>query len=301
MYHRTPEWVQLNMGEENALQAIHQKLSAQQAVEKVLAERILIEEIPQGEAMETATNQERPAVSAYADMGELRPELTAEMDHIYKPDAVSATLPKAKSAAFPEKEKIMSNKPAMPVPKINPVSKKGSSDVTKYPEQDKSTALETGTGLQEKPTASASKKTVVMPTAKTNVLKQIKTDPVDYVEARGRVTAFLNKFTYAYEQKDLSRFQSFFADGALEQGKRFEKMLPTYRKTFSLVEVLRYHIYMQSFTVDNTAKSIVVNGAFTASYRLPEKDWGSSSGTIRLVLLDTSRGLLVSKLNYEME
>ena len=360
MYHRTPEWVQLNMGEENTLPAIHRKLGAQQAFEIAMAEKTIIDASPQDEALETAINQEPSAAVAQAAVGDPGLEPAAvETDMIYEPKAVVAALSKAKSASFPEKEKEARKTPAMPEPNVQPVTEATSADPTRHPKQDRSTTLETDAGTQEKPivatsgkiavkpTAKAdvlrqmegaqpsekpvsaavpvlpnqkkpsvlkasagiyekaaavkSKRTGIMPTAKTNVLKQIKTASVEYAEERRRVAAFLNTFTHAYEQKDLNRFQSFFAEGALEQGKRFEEMLPTYRKTFSLVEALRYKIDMQSFTIDDTAKKIVVEGAFTASYRLPEKDWGSSSGSIRLVLLDTPSGLLVSRLDYEKE
>lgn len=354
MYHRTPEWVQSHMGEENALQAIHQKLSTQQAIEKILEEKTQIEEMPQDKALETADNQEPPpAAQAAEDEKGLEPAVRQD----YKDEPAVAALTKAKSATFPEK--VTSDKPATPAPKVQPIKKAASAGVTTHSNQKKPTVLEArastyekpvvvkskkkaimptaGTNVvkqvrkvrpikktvsadktlrpkQSKPTASRDsagtfekpvpakpRKTKIMPTAKTHVLAQLKNDSIDYAGKKKRVAAFLKKYTKAYEQKDLNRFQSFFAEGALEQGRQFEEMLPTYRKTFRLVEALRYHIDMKSFAIDNMSKKICVEGAFTASYRLPEKkDWGSSSGSIRLELLDTPHGLLVCRLDYEM-
>jgi curved DNA-binding protein CbpA len=296
MYHRTPEWVQSHMGDENVLQAIHQKLSTQQAIEATLAEITQIEKMRQNKKLETDINQEPPAVATIAAEG----EPAAELVHKHEPVAVVATLAKAQSATLPEKEIAASNNPAMPAPKVRPIKETVSADVAMRSKQNNPTVLKSGAGLDEELVAVKYKKAAVVPAAKTNVLKQIKNDPADNVGGQRRVIAFINKFTHAYEQKDLNRFQSFFAEGALEQGKRFEEMLPTYRKTFNLVEALRYDIVMQSCTIDNTAKKIMVEGAFTASYRLPKKDWGSSSGYIRLDLLDTPHGLLVCRLDYEM-
>jgi hypothetical protein len=300
LYHRTPEWVQSHMGEENALQAIHQKLSEKQAIEKTLAESAQIEKMPQDKALEKAIEQEPPAVASYAGPCEPGPEPVAGVDHKDEPHAVVAALTKAKIASFPEKEKVTRNKPEMPAPKVQPIEKRVAADVTMRPKQERPTALRTRAGTYEKPAVVKSKKTVIMPTAKTNVLKSIKNGPSYYAEEQRRVAVFLKEYTQAYERKNLDRFKSFFAKGALEQGKQFEKMLPTYRKTFRLVEALRYHIDIQSFQIDNISKKIIVKGAFTASYRLPKKDWGSSSGSIRLELLDTPRGLLVCRLDYEM-
>jgi hypothetical protein len=203
-------------------------------------------------------------------------------------------------ATSTEKENVTTPKPVRPAPNVQPAKKTASADVTLRQGQNELTELEAHAGDGEKPYADKSGKASEMPTTKTNVQKQINNDPVDNVKGQRRVISFINQFTHAYEQKDLKRFQSFFAEGALEQGKRFEEMLPTYRKTFSLVEVLRYDIDMQSCTIDNTTERIMVDGVFRANYRLPKKNWGSRSGSIRLELLDTSRGLLVYRLNYEM-
>jgi hypothetical protein len=307
MYHRTPEWVMLHMGEENALQTIHQKLSAQQAAEKALAERTQIEEMPQDKDL-ILTLKQVPAPAAPLLVESEQPsEPASEGDQKNKPDAVAATLTKTKSATFSKKEKVTSNKLVVPAPKVESVKpmvpsikKTASTDVTMRPRQNKPTALEAGASVYENPAAVKSKSTVAMPTAKPSVLKQVKSDPVDYIEKRRRVTEFLKAYTHAYEQRDLNRFKSFFAKGALEQGKQFEKMLPTYRKTFRLVEALKYHIEIKSLAIDGISKKISVEGVFTAGYRLPEKDWGSRSGSIRLVLLDTPRGLMVSRMDYEM-
>jgi hypothetical protein len=237
MYHRTPEWVQSHMGEENTLQAVHIKLGMQKYIEATLT----------------------------------------------------------------EKESVTTPKPSRSAPKVQLAKMTVSADVTMRQGQNGLTAPEVSVGEGEEPYAGKSGKASEVPTTKTSVQKQKNNDPVDNVKGQRRVMAFINQFTHAYEQKDLKRFQSFFAEDALEQGKRFEEMLPTYRNTFSLVEVLRYDIDMESCTIDDTGERIMVEGVFRASYRLPKKDWGSSSGSIRLELLDTPRGLLVSRLNYEMQ
>lgn len=116
-----------------------------------------------------------------------------------------------------------------------------------------------------------------------------------------RVLSFLQNFTKTYEEKDLEQFRTFFANNALEQGRPFETLLPTYQQTFDSVEALKYKIELKSFSMERGGHKIYVEGNFTARYQLPEEDWGSCSGLIRMELLDAAKGLLVSRMDYEVD
>lgn len=156
-----------------------------------------------------------------------------------------------------------------------------------------------GESTSKKTIARVLKKTAKIPAAKKKVVKRIKAQKANNVNQQQRLIDFLKKYTSAYEQKDLHRFRRFFVQDALEGGKPFKDLLPIYQQTFNKVEALRYHIDLKAFTIDNKAKKIKIEGAYTVGYRLPEKDWGNSSGTIRMELLDSSGELMVSRLDYE--
>lgn len=122
-----------------------------------------------------------------------------------------------------------------------------------------------------------------------------------YLLQKLRVLSFLQDYTKTYEEKDLEKFRTFFADNALEQGRPFETLLPTYQRTFDSVEALQYEIELKSVSMDKGSNKIYVEGNFTTRYQLPENDWGSCIGLIRMELLDEPEGLLVSRLDYNVQ
>ena len=116
-----------------------------------------------------------------------------------------------------------------------------------------------------------------------------------------RVLSFLQDYTRTYEEKDLTKFRTFFANNALEQGRPFETLLSNYQKTFDSVEALQYKIELKSVSLTRGENKIYIEGNFTTRYQLPEDDWGSCAGLIRMELLDEPEGILVSRLDYEVE
>lgn len=122
-----------------------------------------------------------------------------------------------------------------------------------------------------------------------------------YLLQKQRVLTFLRKFTKTYEQKDLEQFRTFFTISALEQGRPFESLLPTYQQTFNSVKALRYIIELRSVSLDRGGKTITIEGDFTTRYQLPDKHWGRCVGLIRMELLDAPEGLLVSRMDYEVD
>lgn len=116
-----------------------------------------------------------------------------------------------------------------------------------------------------------------------------------------RVQTFLQNYTKTYEERDLEKFRAFFANNALEQGQPFETLLPKYQKTFNSVEALQYDIELKSVSLERGGNKIYVEGNFTTRYQLPEDNWGSCAGLIRMELLDEPGGILVSRLDYEVE
>jgi curved DNA-binding protein CbpA len=213
-------------------------------------------------------------------------------------DAVIASSDKLISAVFPQQVQTKNDELVDQTDMGQPVKKTTIAKVKLPQKQNIQVALRVAASPIKTNTGTVNK-TVRGPNVSKDILKMTKIKGVDFMQEQQRLLAFLKKYTRAYEQKDLNRFKTFFAQNALEQGMPFEAMLPTYQKTFNQVEALRYHINLQSFTIDDAAKKILVKGAYTASYRLPEKKWGNSSGAIRMELLDSYGDLIVSRLDYE--
>ena len=125
-------------------------------------------------------------------------------------------------------------------------------------------------------------------------------EEVEGLFQKQRILSFLEDYTKAYEEKDLDQFKKFFADNALEQGKPFESLLPKYQETFDRVKVLKYKIELKSVSMDEKGDKLHVDGSFEARYQLLDDDWGASTGSIRMELMDVPNGFLVCRLDYEM-
>jgi curved DNA-binding protein CbpA len=214
----------------------------------------------------------------------------AKENRVKKINDEVASLAKAKSVVFQQQHQTKIDRPVVKVNKNRTVKKPVSAKKRQRQKKKKKVVMHSSAGT--------SKETIAR-VLNINIVKKNRNKKVYYLHEQKRLLTFLEKYTSTYEQKDLSRFRTFFTKNAIEQGKPFESLLPTYRQTFNRVEALKYHINLRSFTVDNSAKKILVEGVYTASYQLPEKDWGNSSGTIRMELLDSSRGLMVSRLDYD--
>jgi curved DNA-binding protein CbpA len=214
-------------------------------------------------------------------------------------DAAVASWAKAKSAAFSQQDRTKSDRAIAYAVKRRSIKKDVFAEAKLRQKQNAQRVQHVGESTSKKRLDRVLNKTSLESAANKKVAKRIDTNEVNYVQEQQRLLTFLKKYTSAYEQKDLSLFCTFFVQDAVEQGKPFDAMLPTYQQTFNKVEALRYQINIRSFTIDYNTKKIMVEGAYTANYRLPEKDWGNSSGTIRMELLDLAGGLMVSKLEYD--
>lgn len=226
-------------------------------------------------------------------------ELRVKAKSEKKIDGVVASMARAKSSDFPQKNRTKSDGTVKPAD-INQTFKNPANSTAKLRQKrNVKAALSTSASNSKKKISRVLKKNEEMTNPNTGAIKNKNEKKDNYFREHKRILAFLEKYTSTYAQKDLNRFRTFFVQDALEQGKPFEDLLPTYQQTFKTVEALRYHIDLQSFTIDSSAKKILIEGVYTASYRLPEKDWGNSSGTIRMELLDSSGRLMVSRLEYE--
>lgn len=110
------------------------------------------------------------------------------------------------------------------------------------------------------------------------------------------IDRFLAAYLSAYQQRDLSRFSSFFAADAVENGKPFISVLPVYKKLFATTSEL-------SLQVEKTAwqqldGKIALQGKFTLHGQYRDSRKFSGKGPIRFVFLENEGSYQVSRLEY---
>jgi curved DNA-binding protein CbpA len=261
----------------------------------------------------TATGE---TVKPMADQGNVS---RAEADDGVPSKAAPASLPKAKSATFSTDIKKGSTERTIEATEVSRLKKATSVKAAKQMVKKKHPPLRndrmvpeiakvavpkkvarpvSGAILPDGSTVSEARKSYVAQTAAVEKKIDAKTF---YLLQKLRVLSFLQNYTKTYEEKDLEKFRTFFAANALEQGRPFETLLTKYQRTFDSVEALQYEIELKSVSMDKGSNKIYVEGNFTTRYQLPEDDWGSCIGLIRMELLDEPEGLLVSRLDYNLQ
>ena len=121
------------------------------------------------------------------------------------------------------------------------------------------------------------------------------------ISTEDRIRKFVNAYCRAYESRDLERFRLFFTEDALEKGRPFTAVLPVYEKNFDALTALAYRIELTAWTEDAAAGQITLNGRFDIRYHLPEKDWRTARGEIRMDLVETGGVFRVKRLDYEKD
>jgi curved DNA-binding protein CbpA len=243
----------------------------------------------------------------------------AEADDEVPYKAAPASLPKAKSATFSADIKKGSTERTIETTEVSRLKRTSSVKAAKQMAKKKKPLLHndrmvpkiakaavpkkvarpvSGAILPDGSTVSEARKSYVAQTAAVEKKIDAKTF---YLLQKLRVLSFLQNYTKTYEEKDLEKFRTFFAANALEQGRPFETLLPKYQRTFDSVEALQYEIELKSVSLERGGNRIFVEGNFTTRYQLPEDDWGSCIGLIRMELLDEPEGLLVSRLDYNLQ
>ena len=118
------------------------------------------------------------------------------------------------------------------------------------------------------------------------------------VRLEDRLRSFLQNYCMTYAAKDLDKFTHFFGPGALENGKPFESLKPTYQKSFSMAEDIHYRIELQHYTVDSQKGTVNIEGNFLLRWLRPDKKWQENSGKIFMNLKDDGPSFLVQNLDY---
>jgi len=113
-----------------------------------------------------------------------------------------------------------------------------------------------------------------------------------------RLRDFINAYAQAYESLDLNRFRLFFTQDAVENGRPFSTVLPTYRKNFAALAGLIYRIDLMSWERDDTTGRITLSGVFNVRYSLQDRDWRTTRGQITMDLVSNGGLYRVKRLEY---
>jgi hypothetical protein len=122
--------------------------------------------------------------------------------------------------------------------------------------------------------------------------------PVASYSTEDRLRGFIRAYAQAYESRDLERFRLFFTDDAVENGRSFSKVLPTYRKNFAALSGLEYTIKLMSWKKKDAAGGITLKGTFDVRYHMPNRDWRTTQGKITMDLVSNGGAYRVKRLNY---
>ncbi|GKT08874.1 J domain-containing protein [Desulforhabdus sp. TSK] len=125
------------------------------------------------------------------------------------------------------------------------------------------------------------------------------TKPALPPEPQEKIAAFLDRYTRAYESKDLDALKSFFTADAEENGEPFLQQLPSYRESFKKARKIKYDIQnIQSRTTD---EGIEVSGRFSLETGDSGRGKKGFQGPIRFFLTRYHDDYRVRKLDYHTE
>jgi len=138
--------------------------------------------------------------------------------------------------------------------------------------------------------------TAVSETLPVNSAKTMKLSQVQH-EIQSRINIFLDDYINAYQQRNLILFSKFFEADAIENGKPFIIMLPTYLELFAATSHLSLKVEKTSW--EQLEGKIAVQGRFKLYVQYNDSRELSGTGPIRFVLMDNNGNLTVSILEYD--
>jgi Putative peptidoglycan binding domain len=113
----------------------------------------------------------------------------------------------------------------------------------------------------------------------------------------GRLNSFLSLYCKTYESKDLNKFSGFFAPGATENNKAFNKFLPRYRRNFEIIKSFNYRIDLGSYSLMPDTGITKVKGKYTIRF-LYNGELKENTGHISMELIESGDTYLIKSLNY---
>lgn len=114
---------------------------------------------------------------------------------------------------------------------------------------------------------------------------------------QSRIDIFLNDYTKVYQQRDLVLFSRLFAADAVENGKPFSSLLPTYRELFAATSDITLKV--ENITWKEHGGKFAVQGRFELKLQYNDSHTFSGTGPIRFVLIYNNENFKVAVLEYE--
>jgi len=121
--------------------------------------------------------------------------------------------------------------------------------------------------------------------------KQIQAD------LQSRIDTFLDNYIKAHQQRNLILLSNFFEPDAIENGKPFTSMLPTYKELFETASDISLKVEKTSW--QQLEGKIDVRGNFEFSAQYSDSRTFSGTGPIHFVLMDNNNSFRVSVLKYD--
>ena len=114
------------------------------------------------------------------------------------------------------------------------------------------------------------------------------------------VKIFLNNYCQTYENKNLTKFASFFIPDATENGKPFHTLLPQYRHNFSMIDSMTYTIVIHRYSRLD-AKTVRIDGEFSMQWHKHNENQSKNSGGISMLLSVENNSFRVRELTYRSD
>jgi hypothetical protein len=121
--------------------------------------------------------------------------------------------------------------------------------------------------------------------------KQIKPD------IQPRISTFLNSYIKAYQQRNLTLFSKLFEADAVENGKPFTSLLPTYRELFAATSDIT--LKLDNISWKELEEEIALQGSFKLDLQYNDSRKFSGTGSIRFTLVGVNTSFRISALEYD--
>jgi hypothetical protein len=122
---------------------------------------------------------------------------------------------------------------------------------------------------------------------------------IEAVTTKKQIDTFLERYTKAYNVRDVSRVLGFFDPNAVENGKPFESLAPLYRDNFGRARFIDYRI--EPSTWSGSESEISLHGEFRLRVQYEGELPVDSTGTISITLIPWGDGHRIRKLYYRFE
>ncbi|MDA2918689.1 LysM peptidoglycan-binding domain-containing protein, partial [Desulfobacterota bacterium AH_259_B03_O07] len=110
---------------------------------------------------------------------------------------------------------------------------------------------------------------------------------------------FISSYFKAYKNRDIKSFEAFFQRGAKENGIKISKILPSYRKNFSSLEIVKYDFIIDRIYLKD--QLAYINGDFELKFKdKNDRKIKNSRGRLNWILSWQDNNWKIKELNYSL-